>query len=229
MIRNVKTFLVEKTFFLNLEDRESLEKRLVRNKSASQVITVSRQHGCYGAETAIELQKLLDQGWVIFHREILEAIAQNSGIEQQYIDQFDEKTLPLIDSIVSGFYKPEISDTLYLSHLRKFLFSLADRGKVIIVGRGANFILKQGFHIRLVGPKPLRIKNLMEINKYSHNEAEKEIEEADQQRKKYIKRMFDADVDDPQYYDLVLNIRDLNFKEAARIIYYATQESSIFS
>lgn len=227
MIRNVQTFLVEKTFFFNLEDRILLDEKLSAKKFSNEVITLSRQHGCYGAETAIELQKLLDQGWVVFHREILEAIAKNSGVEEQYVEQFDEKTVPLIETIVSGFNK-NITDTSYLNSLKKLFFSLEERGKVIIVGRGANFMLRRGFHIRLVAPKNTRVHNLMEINNYSRAEAEREIEEADMQRKKFIKRMFGAEVDDPLNYDLMINIRDIDFKETARLIYDAAQISSIF-
>ncbi len=228
MVRDVQTFLVEKTFFVHLEERSFQDERLARDKSLNMVITISRQHGCYGAETAIELQKLLDQGWIVFHKEILEAISKNSGVEQQYIEQFDEKTLPFIDTIVSGFNKPYLTDTSYFNHLRKFLFSLSERGKVIIVGRGANFVLKQGFHVRLIAPKAIRLKNLMDMNNYSRNEAEKEIEESDKHRRNYIKKMFDAEVDDPNNYDLVINMKDLNYKETARLIYDATQISAIF-
>lgn len=228
MIRSVRTFLVEKTFFVSLEQRKSTEEKISKPGALSSVITISRQHGCYGAETALELQKLLGKGWVIFHREILEAIAQNSGVEQKFLEQFDEKTIPLIEEVVNGFTKPYLSDTTYLNHLRKLLVSLSQRGKVIIIGRGANFILKDGFHVRLVGPKSLRLENLMEINKYARYEAEKELEEGDKQRKTYIKKMFGQDVDDPLNYDLVVNIRDLNFKETAKLIYQASQVSSIF-
>lgn len=228
MIRSVRTFLVEKTFFVSLEERKRAEEKISKPKALNSVITISRQHGCYGAETAIELQKLLGKGWVIFHREILEAIAQNSGVEQKFLEQFDEKTIPLIEEVVNGFTKPYLNDSTYLNHLRKLLLSVAERGKVIIIGRGANFILQDGFNVRLVGSKSLRLENLMEINKYTKKEAEEKLEEADKQRKTYIKKMFGQDVDDPLNYDLVINIKDLNFKETAKLIYEAAQISSIF-
>lgn len=219
---------MEKTFFVSLEDRKRAEEKISGPKALSSVITISRQHGCYGAETALELQKLLGKGWVIFHREILEAIAQNTGVEQKFLEQFDEKTIPLIEEVVNGFTKPYLNDSTYLNHLRKLLLSVAERGKVIIIGRGANFILQDGFNIRLVGSKSLRLDNLMEINKYTKKEAEEELEEADKQRKTYIKKMFGQDVDDPLNYDLVINIKDLNFKEIAKLIYQAAQIISIF-
>ena len=165
MVRNVQTFLVEKTFFVSLEERKATDLKL--SKKSGSVITISRQHGCYGAEIAIELQKLLDQGWVVFHREILESIAKDTGVEKQYVAEFDERTVQWIDEIIRGFDKQPINDSLYLTHLKKLLNSLANMGKVIIIGRGANFLLREGFHVRLVAPTPIRINNLINRNHYS--------------------------------------------------------------
>ena len=226
MVRNVQTFLVEKTFFVSLEERKATDLKL--SKKSGSVITISRQHGCYGAEIAIELQKLLDQGWVVFHREILESIAKDTGVEKQYVAEFDERTVQWIDEIIRGFDKQPINDSLYLTHLKKLLNSLANMGKVIIIGRGANFLLREGFHVRLVAPTPIRINNLINRNHYSKNQAEQEIEEADKQRRRYIKNLFNAEVDDPQNYDLTINIKNLTINNAARLIYDAAQISNIF-
>ncbi|MCL5676210.1 MAG: cytidylate kinase-like family protein [Patescibacteria group bacterium] len=228
MIRNVRTFLVEKTFFISLEKRKKQERLFTKKGRLSQVITLSRQHGCYGAETALELQKLLGAGWLVFHREILEAIAKDTGVEKKYLKQFDEKTIPLIEEIVNGFTSPYITDHTYLVSLRKFFNSLAERGKVIIIGRGANFILKEGFHLRLVAPQPIRIRNLMAINKYGKSKATEELEEADSQRKSFISKLFHADVEDSLNYDLVINTKNLSFKEAAKLIFDASKTSALY-
>lgn len=227
MIRNVRTFLVEKTFFLSVGDDKPTSTK--DHHVSREVITISRQHGCYGAETALALQKLLGKNWIIFHREILEAIANDSGVEKKYLSQFDEKTIPWVEEIVNSFNKNYLNDASYLNYLRKFIHSVAKRGKVILIGRGANFVLKEGFHIRLIAPLEARIKNLMQINKYTRMEALKELEEADVQRKKYIKKLFNADVDDPANYDLVINMKDLSFTQVAKIIFNSAKLSSIFN
>lgn len=227
MMRNVRTFLVEKTFFLSLDERKSSKEKLDK-KGVNYVITLSRQHGCYGAETAIELQKLLDHGWVVFHREILEEISKDIGVEKQFLNQFDEKNLGWVEQVAEGFNHPYINSETYLRALRKFLSSIAQRGKVIVVGRGANLILKQGFHVRLVAPVETRVKNLMVINKYSRSEAVKEIEEGDKERKEFVRRVFNEDIDNPLNYDLIINIVDLNFKEVAQIIFSASKFTNIF-
>lgn len=228
MIKSVRTFLVEKTFFVSLVQRKLTDDNLAVPKKTKLIITLSRQHGCYGAETALELQKILGKGWIVFHREILEAIAKDSGIEKEYLEQFDYKSISWIDELINGFNKPYINERTYLTYLKRFLTSLSEKGKIIVIGRGANFILKDALRVRLVAPLETRVKNLMEINKYTRGEAEKELEEADMQRKTYIKKLFDADIDNPHNYDLIINTKNLSFKEIAKIISETAKVSSLF-
>lgn len=228
MVRNIQTFLVEKTFFVSLEENKATDKKLNIPKKLPSVITISRQHGCYGAETAVELSKLLGQGWIVLHREILEAISSDSGVEKQYLTQFDEKTVPWIEEMFNGFYKENFSDVTFLSYLKKLTKSWATRGKVIIVGRGANFLLSEGFHIRLVASKEHRIKKLMMVNKLTKAQAEKEITLSDEHRKNYTKKLFNRDIDDPLAYDLTINVETLNFTEVARVIHSTAFISAIF-
>lgn len=228
MIKSVRTFLVEKTFFISLQQRKFAEEKLDSPRKRAFVITMSRQHGCYGAETALELQKLLGRGWVVFHREILEAIAKDSGIEKGYLEQFDYKSISWIEEIINGFNKPHVNEQTYLSYLKKFLTSISEKGKVIVIGRGANFILKDALHIRLVSPLETRVKNLMELNKYTGSEARQALVEADGQRKTYIMKLFGADIDNPINYDLVINTKNLTFKDVAKVIFETTKVSSLF-
>ncbi len=227
MIRNVRTFLVEKTFFLSLDKRKQTEEK-PKQETNKYVITISRQHGCYGAEIALELQKLLAPGWVVFHREILEEIAKDTGVEKQFLRQFDERNLSWVEEVVQGFNHPYVNYETYLYSLKKLLLSVAEKGKIIVVGRGANFILKSGFHIRLVAPLETRVKNLREINKYSRQEAVEEIAQADKERQAFVRRVFNEDIDNALNYDLMINLKDLNFKEAARLIFAASKLTNIF-
>ena len=228
MIRDVQTFLVEKTFFVSLEENQAINKKLALPKKHPPVITISRQHGCFGAETAVELSKLLGRGWIVIHREILEAISNDSGVEKQYLTQFDEKTIPWIQEVFNGFQEESFNDGSFLNHLKKLTKSWAERGRVIIVGRGANFIIKEGFHIRLVASKDVRVKNLMTINKFSRQQAERELELSDRHRKNYTKKLFGQEIDDPLMYDLTINVDSMPFADVAKVIYAAAHTPSLF-
>jgi cytidylate kinase len=83
------------------------------------------------------------------------------------------------------------------------------------VGRAANFILgpKRGFHIRVVCPTERRIFNLIEFKNVDRQEALKQIEDSDHKRRDFARRQFNADVDDPVNYDLVLNAAYIDVEE----------------
>lgn len=226
-MRDIKTFLIEKTVFASITAARNMVNKTM-GKELPPVITISRQHGCYAAEIGGELTKFLGSGWSVFHREIIESMAKDAGVAKEYMEEFDEKTVSLVEEIIESFTRMPINEEEYLSHLRKILFGVAKKGKVIIIGRGANFILKQGFNIRLVAPKDWRSKQLAEIDKISQSKAKEELENSDRQRKQYIQKLFSRDIDDPVAYDLIINTQYLNFKEVAKIIYEAAKIPALF-
>ena len=49
-------------------------------------------------------------------------------------------------------------------------------------------------------------------------DAAKRVREEDHARRRYLRRYFDADIDDPLLYDLVINTGRLGFTRAAELI-----------
>ncbi len=63
----------------------------------------------------------------------------------------------------------------------------------------------QGFHVRVVASMPKRIRNLMEYQQYSYEQAQQELKSADRSRAFFIKNNFKRDINDPKAYDIVVN------------------------
>ncbi len=182
------------------------------------VITVSRQRGSRGSYFAEKLAERLD--YQLFHREIIDFICRDSGSRRKLIESLDEHVRPQLQLWLEGILKGRIVDTSdYMQWLVKSIFSIASHGGAVIVGRGANFILKLngGFHIRIVAPRSCRISNLIEYAKMTVKEAEKEIENSDRERKDYIHKNFDCDIDDATAYDLILNTAYFDIESALDI------------
>ena len=94
-------------------------------------------------------------------------------------------------------------------------------GDVIIVGRGANIItarLHNCFHIRLIAPVELRIKNMETYYGMTLKEATDFVKREDEARNKYVKVNYNRDVNDLTQYHLVLNTGQLNNEEIAEIV-----------
>jgi cytidylate kinase len=118
-------------------------------------------------------------------------------------------------------WETPLDDPSYLNGLESVIKELAASDSIVIRGRGSQFILKNhpgALHILIVAPLKTRIKRIMNIRKIDEKEAKKEISRFDSSRHEFIKRFFKAELEDPIYYDLVVNTRHLSFEEASSII-----------
>jgi len=98
---------------------------------------------------------------------------------------------------------------------------LATRGNVIVVGRGAAIVtasLPRILHVRLVAPFDFRVQHFAEFYQTTAEKAIHLVRERDAGRRRYVKSYFNADVNDPSHYHLVINTERNGFKGAAQII-----------
>jgi len=106
-------------------------------------------------------------------------------------------------------------------NLSKSILKLADMGNVIIVGRGAFYITrhrKNGLHIRLIGSLQKRVKHMVDEYSLSLKQAEEYIRREDTQRHDYVKKLFGVDLNDPHFYDLVINTDRVTPQEIVALI-----------
>jgi cytidylate kinase len=93
-------------------------------------------------------------------------------------------------------------------------------GNVIIVGRGGNYVLprEKTFKVRIIAPLELRIKYFMDDRKYTRTEAEQYVVKTENNRKAFIRKYYNADVADPQYYDITINTERISMGAATESI-----------
>ena len=178
------------------------------------IITVSRQSGSRGSYFASRLAQKLEYQRI--HREVIDAICASSGYREKVVAALDEHFRSELEVMVESFFTGQAVDhSDYMRHLVRVVLSMSSLGGVVVVGRGANFILgpKRGFHIRFVCPIERRIDNLVAYKQMSAREAAERIETTDDERAKFVRSVFDADIDDPLRYDLVINAEYIDVEE----------------
>ena len=109
-------------------------------------ITITREYGAGGGEVAKRLADAL--GWELLDRELLHQAAEIEHVPDAELERLDEKAVSMADRF-----------SLHPTH-RKYLHGLtaaarqaAERGNVVLVGRGARHLLDNmpdAFHLRLV-------------------------------------------------------------------------------
>ncbi len=83
------------------------------------------------------------------------------------------------------------------------------------------------FHVRLVGSLERRVKRLQELYGLSSKAALELAYREDLGRRRYLKKYFNKDIDDPLLYHLVINTDLISYREAARMIALAVAPKAL--
>ncbi|MBD3218690.1 MAG: hypothetical protein GF310_10465 [candidate division Zixibacteria bacterium] len=195
--------------------RERSENGEIEREFPPPIITVSRKRGSRGSYLARRLAEELE--YQLMHKEIIDHIVNSSGMRRRLIESLDEKYRNQIELWLEGIFKGPYSDSSdYFKHLYRAIITLSRLGGVVVVGRGSNFILtiQTGFHMRVVASSAIREQNLMKYERLSQEEARRQIEISDNERRDFIKHNFKRDIDDPEYYDLIFSTNYIDIEDA---------------
>ncbi|MCS7264845.1 MAG: cytidylate kinase-like family protein [Armatimonadetes bacterium] len=107
------------------------------------------------------------------------------------------------------------------------LKKLAQKGRVIIVGRGGMVVLKdfpKAIHVRLFAPLEWRIQRVAKIENITCEKAKQKIIAEDKRRAEYLRQFYGVDWNDPSLYHMVLNVAKLGVELSAQLIVSASRE-----
>ena len=184
------------------------------------VITLSRQAESGGEEIA----RLVSQraGLQLADRVILEHIAQREGVPVAQLAVFDEAIPGAIEAVIAE-WRTSVSHATYLRRLVHTLLALEREDNVLILGRGAAFVLTDPgtLHVRVVAPLPCRIARLVQREGIPRSEAERILRRSDEARIRFVHQAFDANIDAACHYDLTINTAELTVDDPAEIVVLA--------
>lgn len=169
------------------------------------VVTVSRSCGSQGKAVA---QLLADRlGVRCCDREILQGVARRADVDVDLVKTLDEH----VKRIKGNWWRALINGKSftreqYFHHLVKVILSVSRNGGVI-VGRGAHLILgpERAFRVRIVGSLPRCAERICARENLDNAAARQRVLEVDRERSEYIRELYDVDIRDAGFYDLVLN------------------------
>lgn len=186
-----------------------------------QVITISREFGSGGRELG---KRMADElGYVYYDKEILSRLAQQSGLEEEYLEKIMEgKThYPIVygRTFVSNFsFQYQQNKTELLLKQQQILKDLAQKGNCVIVGRGADVVLSdyQPFNLFVYADMESKIKRCRKYADEHENLTERElvgkIQQVDRSRKQYYE-LLGKKWGLKENYHLCVNTTGLEIKE----------------
>jgi hypothetical protein len=210
--------LVERQLRLwNARRLAELEKLKEESSHCIRFLTIARDEGSLGDEIAQELSRKL--GWHVFDKEIVTRIAENTKVRENLVKQLDQKSQGLIQDIVSRILRLELHSfgvQEYHETLLTTLICIATHGSAILVGRGANFALKdndRGLCVRITASREARIQRLSRNWNVDPEQARHRMQADDEERREFIRQYFKKDFDDLRFYDLIFNTDRLSIEQ----------------
>lgn len=162
---------------------------------------------------------------------LLKMASEESGINEQLFRKLDEKLknspfLRMSSDIYTGdLIPPESSDFVSAKNLfnyqAKVIKRLAETESCVIIGRAADFILKDYPNVVSVfvhGSAEFNLARAMEQNSMTEEEMKKFIAKTDKYRAEYYKHYTGRDWTDARNYDLCLNSSKLGFEKCVEEI-----------
>lgn len=199
--------------------RAAEDERVAQRPPYRPVVALSRQAGCGGFAVAQRVADLL--GFPVFDREILSYIARRGHYLETMLAAVDERGRNWIeDSVRTLFNTQQVSRSEYMEVLTRTVFAISSQQGAVIVGRAADRILprERRLAVRLVAPESWRAAQLGAERNLPPQAAVEAVRTADEERRRFIRDEFDADIDDATAYDLVLNAARFSQDALASIV-----------
>ena len=191
-------------------------------------VTLSRQAGCgalvVAQKLAARLQSTMPAGepsWTVFDRNLMETVLADHHLPTRIAKFLPEDRVTELQDIVDELFGLRPASWTLIEQTRETILKLAERGNVIVIGRGGNVITAKCpnvVHVRLVAPLAARIEHATRSYGLSPRAAHEFCLREDAGRRRYLRKYFHASIDDPLLYHLCLNTGLVTFDEAARLI-----------
>lgn len=154
---------------------------------AKRIITISREYGSGGRFIGEEVAKKL--GIKYYDKDIIREIAEQSGFSPEYIQENAELS-PKKGLFAYAFSGRDITgrsieDMVYEAQ-RKVILGIAEKEDCVIIGRNADFILKDRMDVLNVfihGNMPEKVQRICKLYHVTDTDAEKMINDTDKRRR----------------------------------------------
>ena len=195
------------------------------------VITIARSYGSGGKTLGNLLAK--DLGINCYSREILRMASDESGINEALFGEVDEnmKKSPLLFNILKknpykgGVLPPEISDFVsddnLFNYQAKVIKDLAAQQSCIIIGRCADYVLKDNPDVISVfcySDVEERIQWSIDEYQVPAKQAKKIVQEKDAQRSRFYEFYTNQKWGNPRNYTLMINTSKMSTKETVQLL-----------
>ena len=197
------------------------------------IITISREFGSGGRTVGRMVAERL--GIPFYDKELVEQIAVDSGFAPKFIEEHGEHSPS--GSFFSYAFAPQgvpgimngLSTADFLWNIQcSVILQLADKGPCVIVGRNADYILKDrqdALHVFFFADAPYRAERIVRLYGESEKSPEQRLNEKDKRRRVNYQHYTGRTWGQAQNYDLCLDTGVLGEEFCKDVIVKAYKDS----
>ena len=186
------------------------------------IITISREFGSGGRFIGEEVAKKL--GIAYYDKNIISQIAEKSGLSPEYIQENAELS-PKKGLFAYAFSGRDITgksvEDMVYEVQRNIILELAEKEPCVIIGRNADYILKDRddvLNVFIHGDMPEKIKRITGLYNVKEKEAVKMMADTDKRRRTNYNFYTDQNWGKASNYTLCLNSSQLGYDRCEMII-----------
>jgi len=184
-------------------------------------VAISRETGARGATIGRRIARKLR--WDCYDQELLEFMAQDDSAGNNL-----REISPEVAEWVEGRLQALLREQTLSQHpsvisMARVILTLAASGQVVLIGRGAGFLLPSAttLHVRIIAPLADRVAYMGQSQRLGSTEAATHVHKSDARRSEFLATHFHRRGDEIHHYDLLLNSSRLGEEEAAALVCHA--------
>ena len=190
------------------------------------IITISREFGSGGRTIGRKVAEEL--GIPFYDKELVDQIALESGFAPQFVEEHGEHAPG--KSLFAYAFAPQgvpgvmngLSTADFLWNIQcSVILQIADKGPCVIVGRNADYILKDrqdSLHVYIHANMDHRADRIVRLYGESEKSPETRLQEKDKRRRLNYQHYTGREWGQAQNYDICLNSGSLGIDECVKII-----------
>lgn len=200
------------------------------------VITIARQFGAGGKTLGRWVAEKL--GYELIDEELVEMVAKEANVSTEMADSVAEEAgnegvfarmMSKLGPYRKGYVEVAMEKSpgyldgnLYISLLHKVIPKVASQDNVVIVGRGAQYVLgdrQDTYHFLMLADMEYRIDFMMKYYKLDRKQAQIVVEKQSKRRLNLYRYFGRTDFDQPNLYHMIFNMNRVELEEAVQAVY----------
>ena len=183
-------------------------------------VALSRESGARGGSIARRVGRKL--GWQVVDQELIDYLLQ----DELAFQDLPEPARAWVDERLDQLLRARVvANDPEVVPLARAVLRLGAQGEVVVVGRGAGYLLPPAttLHVRIIAPEADRIAYLAQWLRLTTEEATEEVRRRDRRRAEFLTQYLGCQPNDPYPYDLLVNSSRLGEEQSAELLVQAAR------